>query len=155
MFTHIQEMDIDHHSQADNYDNSEPTGDDGNSYEEDSDGDIFHDDDIIETFEELQQSNYYPFPSKIFCLLFFLVNSPHPVVCAHTLSNVFIELFHFHQGDRNLTFFWFILKQLGVTTPSLASVKRFKFPDMELPEKVRCTACYEVRLLPAPLLLAY
>ena len=71
---------MDHQSQADNYyvDESEPTGDDGNSYEEDSDSDVYHDD---ETFENLRQSNYYPFPSKIFALLFFLVNSPHPVVC--------------------------------------------------------------------------
>lgn len=74
---------MDHQSQADNYhdDDSEPTGDDGNSYEEDSDSDVYHNDEIIETFEELRQSNYYPFPSKIFALLFFLVNSPHPVVC--------------------------------------------------------------------------
>ena len=78
-----QEMDMDHQSQADNYhdDDSEPTGDDGNSYEEDSDSDVYHDDEIIETFEELRQSNYYPFPLKIFALLFFPVNSPHPVVC--------------------------------------------------------------------------
>ncbi|KAL5473641.1 hypothetical protein EMCRGX_G028149 [Ephydatia muelleri] len=117
-------MDIDHQSQADNYndddDDSEPTGDNGNSYEEDSDGTVYHDDEIIETFKELRQSNYYPFPSKIFALLFFLVNSPHPV------------------GDRNLTFFWFILKQLGIKTPSLGSVKRFKFSDMELPERYWC-----------------
>ena len=75
---------MDHQSQADNYyDNSEPTGDDGNSYEEDSDGDVYDYNEIIETFEELRQSNYYPFLSKIiFALFFFLVNSPHPVVCS-------------------------------------------------------------------------
>lgn len=37
-------------------------------------------------FEELGNTtneNYYPFPSKIFALLFFLVYSPHPMVNVH------------------------------------------------------------------------
>ena len=58
---------MDYQSQADNYydDDSEPTGDDnGNNYKEDSNGDVYHYDEIIERFEELRQFNYYPFPSK-------------------------------------------------------------------------------------------
>ena len=47
----------------------------------------------------------------------------------------------------------FILKQLGIKTPSLASVKRFKFSDMELPQIVSLH-CYKVKLLPAPFLFS-
>ena len=41
------------------------------------------DPDIVEWFSGLgglSTGNYHPFPSKIFALLFFLVNSPHPMV---------------------------------------------------------------------------
>ena len=59
MFIRIQEMDIDHQSQADNYnddDDSEPTGNDGNSYEEDSDGTVYHDDERPKFCNKLQRS---------------------------------------------------------------------------------------------------
>ncbi|KAL5486601.1 hypothetical protein EMCRGX_G019103 [Ephydatia muelleri] len=67
-------------------------------------------------FEELENTtneSYYPFPSKIFALLFLLVYSPHPM------------------GRRNLTFVWFILKSMGVKTPSMSSVMAFKLPETE------------------------
>ena len=41
------------------------------------------DPDIVEWFSGLgglSTGNYHPFPSKIFAFLFFLVNSPHPMV---------------------------------------------------------------------------
>ncbi|KAL5494053.1 hypothetical protein EMCRGX_G015323 [Ephydatia muelleri] len=74
-------------------------------------------------FEDLDRENvgsYSPFPSKLFALLFILVNSPHPM------------------GEKNLSFVWFILKQLDMTVPSLASVKAFKLPNMEPPMRGNC-----------------
>ncbi|KAL5493197.1 hypothetical protein EMCRGX_G014341 [Ephydatia muelleri] len=74
-------------------------------------------------FEELENTtneSYYPFPSKIFALLFLLVYSPHPM------------------GRRNLTFVWFILKSMGVKTPSMSSVMAFKLPETEASLK-HCT----------------
>eukprot|EP00731_Ephydatia_muelleri_P000135 Em0001g135a len=62
------------------------------------------DPDIVEWFSGLgglSTGNYHPFQSKIFALLFFLVNSPHPM--------------------------------MGITVPSLASVKTFQRPDMREP----------------------
>ena len=59
----------------------QPTADiDDSSYSAVDDDD--DDPDIVGWFDGLGQSstgNYHPFPSKIFALLFFLVNSPHPM----------------------------------------------------------------------------
>eukprot|EP00731_Ephydatia_muelleri_P028790 Em0020g434a len=92
------------------------------------------DPDIVEWFDGLGQSNtsnYHPFPSKIFALLFFLVNSPHPM------------------GEKNLSFVWFILKQMGITVPSLATVKKFQLPDMK--EPVRHVNCKGIPFYSIPL----
>ncbi|KAL5500020.1 hypothetical protein EMCRGX_G011511 [Ephydatia muelleri] len=77
---------------------------------------------LEECFEylELEYSstgNYSPFPSKIIALLYLLVHSPHPV------------------GEKTLSFVWFILKQMGISVPSLASVKAFKLPNIVTPVK--------------------
>ena len=59
------------------------------------DDDDDDDPDIVEWFDGLGQSNtsnYHPFPSKIFALLFFLVNSPHPMVCLAFFELVVILL---------------------------------------------------------------
>ena len=94
--------------------------------------------DLEACFEELNKTkngNYYPFPSKVFALLFFLVNSPHPMVSllAHiTTASSLI----YPQGEKNLSLVWFVLKQLGIHTPSLTSVKNFKLPAMEAPLRV-------------------
>lgn len=42
------------------------------------------------------------------------------------------------QGESNLQFMWFVLKQAGVTVPSLAHVKKFVLPDFTSPKRV-CT----------------
>ncbi|KAL5482287.1 hypothetical protein EMCRGX_G022596 [Ephydatia muelleri] len=98
-------------------------GDDG--VDDGGDGDDDGAFSLEDHFEDLDRENvgsYSPFPSKLFALLFILVNSPHPM------------------GEKNLSFVWFILKQLDMTVPSLASVKAFKLPNMEPP--MRETAAY-------------
>lgn len=57
-------------------DDDDPSGDVEDTVDDD-------DPDIAEWFNDLGQSStgsFHPFPSKIFALLFFLVNSPHPMV---------------------------------------------------------------------------
>eukprot|EP00731_Ephydatia_muelleri_P035783 Em0160g4a len=83
---------------------------------------------LEECFEylELEYSstgNYSPFPSKIIALLYLLVHSPHPV------------------GEKTLSFVWFILKQMGISVPSLASVKAFKLPNIVTPVKASSSCC--------------
>eukprot|EP00731_Ephydatia_muelleri_P031910 Em0023g417a len=46
------------------------------------------------------------------------------------------------QGEKNLSLVWFVLKQLGIRTPSLTSMKNFKLPEMEAP--LRCLGNYDV-----------
>ena len=41
--------------------------------------------DLIEEIREQSNESYYPFPSKIFALLYLLVNSPHPMVWCYIL----------------------------------------------------------------------
>ncbi|KAL5500104.1 hypothetical protein EMCRGX_G011607 [Ephydatia muelleri] len=74
--------------------------------EEDGDDDPYY---------QYDDESYYPFPSKLFALLYILVNSPHPL------------------GEKNLLLIWYILGQMGLRVPSLASIKSFKLPDMKPP----------------------
>ena len=50
------------------------------------------------------------------------------------------------QGEKNLSLVWFVLKQLGIRTPSLTSVKNFKLPEMEAPLRVRTNSSYQYHL---------
>ena len=57
--------------------------DDGESQEDQDDCVESDDPSLEECFENLESSsngNYSPFPSKIFAMLYLLVNSPHPAV---------------------------------------------------------------------------
>ena len=40
------------------------------------------------------------------------------------------------QGEKNLLLIWYILGQMGLRVPSLASIKSFKLPDMKPPVRV-------------------
>ena len=60
-----------------------------------------------------------------------------PKLLALQYSNFYIYLDLFSQkGEKNLSRVWFILKQMGITVPSLASVKKFQLPDMREPVRV-------------------
>lgn len=113
---------------------------------EEIDDDYDTSEDLEACFEELNKTtngSYHPFPSKVFALLFFLVNSPYPMVSilTHiTLTSCLIYL----QGEKNLSLVWFVLKQLGIHTPSLTSVKNFKLPEMEAPLRVNISSNYQL-----------
>ncbi|KAL5457269.1 hypothetical protein EMCRGX_G034516 [Ephydatia muelleri] len=77
----------------------------------------------VDTCDEIAAEDADAFEA-VFALLFFLVNSPHPM------------------GEKNLSLVWFVLKQLGIRTPSLTSMKNFKLPEMEAP--LRCLGNYDV-----------
>ncbi|KAL5459795.1 hypothetical protein EMCRGX_G033171 [Ephydatia muelleri] len=81
-------------------------GDDTVDCESDSNMDFMDTDMNGDTTDE----TYYPFPSKIFALLYMLVKGTQQV------------------SEQTLAFVWFILQEMGVKTPSLGAVKRFKLP---------------------------
>ena len=66
--------------------------DDGDGDDDVDDGGDGDDDgafSLEDHFEDLDRENvgsYSPFPSKLFALLFILVNSPHPMVRVHFLQ---------------------------------------------------------------------
>ena len=71
------------------------------------------------------------------CVLFYSSWSIAPSCGAYVSFFIFFYLF-FNEGLRNLAIVLFILKVLGVKAPSLASVKRLQFSEMELPQNVCC-----------------
>ena len=83
---------------------------------------------------DVVRSDYSPFPSKLFFLLYVLVNSPHPLVSIVKESNAPVLLL---QGESNLTFVFSILKNTNIVVPSLSTIKRFQLPTFTPPERVR------------------
>ena len=88
--------------------------------------DCAHDESIHDTNEEAERidsdsdlefegyfENYYPFPSKIFVVLFYLVYSLHPMVNVH-LTHLRYNIIFLNTGCRNLSFVWFIFKKVVV-----------------------------------------
>ena len=76
----------------------------------------------------LRISNDIVIHSHHSCLLFYSFWSMAPIlwyVCFLLFFFFTGVFFFFNKGERNLAFIWFILKELGIKTPSLASVKRF------------------------------
>lgn len=99
--------------------------------------------DLEEFMEAVVEDNdgsgdYSPFPSRIFALLYILVHAIHPIAspyvyCA-TSSVLLVALLL--QGERNLKFILFIMKQLDPALPSLDTIKRFQLPGFQPPTKV-------------------
>ena len=40
------------------------------------------------------------------------------------------------QGEKNFSFVLFILKHMGIQTPSLSAIKTFKLPGRQIPARV-------------------
>ena len=115
--------------------------------------------DIQQLLEEVNSidtgDDYSPFPTKLFFLLYLLLHSPRPIVGAiyssRMYSNIIIlrksisrSCYSLHiircslytQGESNLQFMWFVLKQAGVTVPTLVHVKKLVLPDFASPRRV-------------------
>ena len=122
---------------------------DGDEWEFNSDSEYDMEEDGDDDPYYQYDESYYPFPSKIFALLYILVSSPHPLVSLYVVLwqgeknlltfwqigklYVYIVL---RQGEKNLLLIWYILGQIGIRVPSLASIKSFKLPDMKPPVQV-------------------
>ena len=94
---------------------------------------------------DVEADSYYPFPSKLFALLYLLFQSPHPLV-RHTMIVTITYTLHTHsfsffQGESNLTFVLHILKQSAPAScpPTLSALKKFVLPDNIPPVKVLFT----------------
>eukprot|EP00731_Ephydatia_muelleri_P002721 Em0001g2721a len=88
--------------------------------EDAADSDEFADkdfEDLVKQFRVDEKMSYYPFPSKIFALLYILIHGPHPI------------------GNTALMFIWFILKECGIKVPSLSTVRAFKVPGVDMPQR--------------------
>lgn len=59
--------------------------------------------------------DYYPFPTKIFAMLYFLLNGPR------------------RMGESVISFVQYILKESGCAIPSLKQLKAFKLPGLLSP----------------------
>ena len=45
------------------------------------------------------------------------------------------------QGESNLTFLWYIIKQLDSSVPSITQLKALDFAGLSRPKKVLCMVC--------------
>ena len=93
--------------------------------------------------------DYWPFPSKEFTLLYFLLNSPRPLVYDYVFMRTYTfssnVIFSHLQGQSNLKFMWHVMKQLNSSIPSLSQVKNFLLPGLNLPQKVKfiCSVVFQ------------
>ena len=84
-----------------------------------------------------------PFPSHLFALLYFVIHSPHPVVCGIIGTQYMTsQVCSTTQGRSNLTFFWFILRTAGLVVPSFNLVKSFQLPGYLPPRRVSYCEIY-------------
>ena len=99
---------------------------------------------LLQCLEASGQTGSNPFPSHLFALLFFLIHSPHPLVCnvSHTTMWHVCSIIH---GNSNLTFFWFILRTAGLVVPTMNAVKTFKLPGYLPPTHVIFYVLYSFR----------
>ena len=92
--------------------------------------------DLIQDLErDMHGQSFYPFPNKLFALLYLLLHTPHQMV--HCDIHVYFDPSIFLQGETNMSFVWFILKRMGIATPSLNSIKAFQLPGVSVPKRVQ------------------
>ena len=92
---------------------------------------------LLQCLETSSQMSSKPFPSHLFALLFFVIHSPHPVVCGIIGTQYMTsQLCSTIQGRSILTFFWFILRTAGLVVPSFNLVKSFQLPGYLPPRRV-------------------
>ena len=82
-----------------------------------------------------QEDDFAPFTSKVHALTFMLLHSPRPIV-SHMVCGRYVLLIVCLQGERNLKFMMFILKQYDPTIASLDVLKRFSLPGFVNPFEV-------------------
>ena len=99
---------------------------------------------LLQCLEASGQTGSNPFPSHLFALLFFLIHSPHPLVCNVSLTTMW-HVCSIIQGNSNLTFFWFILRTAGLVVPTMNAVKTFKLPGYLPPTHVIFYVLYSFR----------
>eukprot|EP00731_Ephydatia_muelleri_P019452 Em0012g277a len=102
--------------------------------EDAADSDEFADkdfEDLVKQFRVDEKMSYYPFPSKIFALLYILIHGPHPIVCTDVLLSTGYHYFLYNR----VTLIWFILKECGIKVPSLSTVRAFKVPGVDIPQR--------------------
>lgn len=101
--------------------------------ENDQEGCTDSDATLEECFENLEFStngNYSPFPSKIFAMLYLLINSPRPAVSCFDDYYVFLFFMFLFEGRKDP------LVHPKADAPSLVSVKAFQIPNIVTPVKV-------------------
>ena len=90
---------------------------------------------------------YYPFPSRLCLLVFMFVNRPRPLVCLQIIVHGMDQFMHtmgsfLHiKGQKNVTFIWFMLRNLFPTLPSLATKTSFILLGLIQAQRVRKIPC--------------
>ena len=103
---------------------------------------------LLQCLETSGQMSSKPFPSHLFALLYFVIHSPHPVVCGIIGTQYMTsQVCSTTQGRSNLTFFWFILRTAGLVVPSFNLVKSFQLPGYLPPRRVSYCEIYIYYLL--------
>eukprot|EP00731_Ephydatia_muelleri_P006706 Em0003g954a len=76
--------------------------------EDAADSDEFADkdfEDLVKQFRVDEKMSYYPFPSKIFALLYILIHGPHPIVCTDVLLSTGYHYFLYNRVTQLLCLF--------------------------------------------------
>eukprot|EP00731_Ephydatia_muelleri_P001801 Em0001g1801a len=106
-----------HTSSEDEFERPLPVHTDESKDEEMDFGEESELEDLIEEIREQSNESYYPFPSKIFALLYLLVNSPHPMCLGRPdiagnlvrypiqKEGTYTELFHGSRWHTDLRFY--------------------------------------------------